>query len=168
MQFLKNVLVYLFVVFNFTFCYCFYEGFIHKIVLVSRFSPFICIFTFYLSFLLKVFRFDTEILRDSCVVLLLKTLSRLPQGVAFLCFFTSACNIFRFAYLLQSFAEHQQKCCWIFLFPWIQLCFLVTLSKSMFFEIPGFILLTLYLICSVLGEDSLSCIPRIRFTCSFF
>ena len=28
--------------------------------------------------MLKVFRFDTGILRDSCAVLLLKTLSRLP------------------------------------------------------------------------------------------
>ena len=37
MQFLKNVLVYVFGVFTFSFCYCFYEGFIHKSILVSRF-----------------------------------------------------------------------------------------------------------------------------------
>ena len=58
------------------FCYCFYEGFIPKIVLVSGFLLFICI-----SYLLKVFKFDTGILPDSCVVLLLKTLSRLPQSI---------------------------------------------------------------------------------------
>ena len=42
------------------FCYCFYESFIPKIILVSWFLLFICI-----SSLLKVFRFDTRILRDS-------------------------------------------------------------------------------------------------------
>ena len=79
--FMKNVLLYVFGVFNFSFCYFFYEGFIHKIILVSLFLPFICI-----SYPLKVFKFDTGILRDSCVVVpLLKTLSRLPQSVAFLC-----------------------------------------------------------------------------------
>ena len=90
MQFVKNVLVYVFGVFTFSFCYSFYEGFIHKIILVSRFLPFICI-----SYLLKVFKFDTGILRDSCAVSLLKTLSRLPQSIAFLClilFLMFACN----------------------------------------------------------------------------
>ena len=85
-----HVLVYVFGVFTFSFCYCFYKGFIHKIILVSRFLPFICI-----SYPLKVFRFDTGILRDSCAVPLLKTLSRLPQSVAFLClilFLMFACN----------------------------------------------------------------------------
>ena len=40
------------------FCYCFYDGFIPKIILVILFLLFICI-----SYLLKVFRFDTGILR---------------------------------------------------------------------------------------------------------
>ena len=53
-----------------------------KIILVSQFLLFICI-----SYLLKVFRLDTGILRDSCAVLLLKTLSRLPQSVAFYSWF---------------------------------------------------------------------------------
>ena len=70
MQFVKNVLVYVFGVFNFSFCYSFYEGFIHKIILVSLFLPFICI-----SYPLKVFKFDTGFLRDSCAVPLLKTLT---------------------------------------------------------------------------------------------
>ena len=58
----------------------FYESFLHKIILVSQFLPFICI-----TYLLKVFKFDIGILRDSCAVPLLKTLSRLPQSIAFLC-----------------------------------------------------------------------------------
>ena len=70
MQFVKNVLVYVFGAFTFSFCYCFYEGFIHKIILVRRVLPFICI-----SCPLKVFKFDTGIPRDSCAVLLLKTLT---------------------------------------------------------------------------------------------
>ena len=80
MQFVKNVLVYVFGVFTFSFCYCFYEDFIHKTILVSQSLPFICI-----SCPLKVFKLNTEILRDSCAVPLLKTLSRLPQSIAFLC-----------------------------------------------------------------------------------
>ena len=87
MQFVKNVLVYVFGVFTFSFCYCFYEGFIHKIILVSQFLPFICI-----SYPLKSFKFDTGVLRVSCAVPLLTTLSRLPQNIAFLCLF--ACNNF--------------------------------------------------------------------------
>ena len=74
---MKNLLVYVFGVFNFSFCYSFYEGFIHEIILVSLFLPFI-----YISYPLKVFKFDTGILRNSCAVPLLK---RLPQSVAFLC-----------------------------------------------------------------------------------
>ena len=67
--------IYAFGAFTFNvFCYCFYEGFIPKIILVSWFLLFICI-----SYLLKVFRFDTGILHDSCAVLLLKTLSQLPE-----------------------------------------------------------------------------------------
>ena len=72
----------------------FYKGFIHKIILVSQFLPFICI-----SYPLKVFKFDTGILRNSCAVPLLKTLSRLPQSIAFLClilFLMFACNNFPF------------------------------------------------------------------------
>ena len=94
MQFEKIVLVCVFGGFTFSFCYCFYEGFIQKVILVSRFLPFICI-----SYPLKVFKFDTGILRDSCAVPLLKTLSRLPQSTAFLClilFLMFACNNFPF------------------------------------------------------------------------
>ena len=84
--------VYVFGVFSF--CYCFYEGFIHKIILVSQFLLFLCI-----SYPMKVFKSDTGILRDSCAVPLLKTLSRLPQSIAFLClilFLMFACNSFPF------------------------------------------------------------------------
>ena len=80
MQFMKNVLLCVLGVFTFSFCYSFYEGFIHKVILVIFFLPFICI-----SYPLKVSKFDTGILRDSCVVPLLKTLSRLLQSIAFLC-----------------------------------------------------------------------------------
>ena len=81
-------------VFTFSFCYSFDEGFIDKVILVSLFLLFICI-----SYPLKVFKFDTGILRDSCAVPLLKTLSRLPQSVAFLClilFLMFACNNYPF------------------------------------------------------------------------
>ena len=94
MQFVKNVLVYVFGVFAFSFCYSFYEGFIHKIILVSLFLSLICI-----SYPLKVFKFDTRILRDSCAVPLLKSLGRQPQSIAFLClilFLMFACNNFPF------------------------------------------------------------------------
>ena len=80
MQYVKNALVYVFGVFTFSFCYYFYEGFTYKIVLVSLFLLFI-----YISYPFKVFEFDTGILRDSFAVLLLKTMSRLPQSIAFLC-----------------------------------------------------------------------------------
>ena len=63
MQLVKNVLVYVFGVFTFNFC-CWV--FIHKIIQVSRFLLFICI-----SYPLKVFKFDTGILCDSCAVPLL-------------------------------------------------------------------------------------------------
>ena len=94
MQFVKNILVYVFGAFTFSFCYSFYEGFIYKVILVSLFLPFVCI-----SYLLKVFKFDTGILRDSCAVPLLKTLSRLPQNIVFFClifFLVFACNNFPF------------------------------------------------------------------------
>ena len=94
MQFVKNVLVYVFGIFAFSFCYSFYDGFIHKIILVSSFLPFICI-----SYILKVFKLDTGILRDSCTVSLLKTLSRTPQSITFWClrlFLMFACNKYPF------------------------------------------------------------------------
>ena len=93
-QFVKNVLVYVFSVFTFSFCYYFYEDFIHKIILVSLSLLFICI-----SYPLKVFKFDTGIFRDSCAVPLLKILSRLAQSIAFLClilFPMFACNKYPF------------------------------------------------------------------------
>ena len=72
----------------------FYGGFIHKVILVSLFLRFIDI-----SYPLKVFKFDTGILRDLCAVFLLKTLSRLPQSGAFLrliLFLMFACNNYPF------------------------------------------------------------------------
>ena len=91
---MKNVLVYVFGIFTFSFCYSFYQGFIHKIILLSLFLPFICI-----SYPFKVFKFDTGILRYSCAVPLLKTLSRLAQSIAYLClilFLMFACNNYSF------------------------------------------------------------------------
>ena len=76
----EQCFIYVFGVFTYSvFCYSFYEGF---------FLLFICI-----SYLLKVFRFDTGIFVFSCAVLLLNTLSQLPQSVAF------ACTFFRFSHL---------------------------------------------------------------------
>ena len=57
--------------------------------------------------------------------------------------------------------------CWILLLHWIQLCLLLTSSKSMFFELPVLIPLVLYLIWSVSADVSLNCISRILFKCSF-
>ena len=91
--------------------YCFYEGFIPKIILVSGFFTFICV-----SYPLKAFRLDTVILLDLCAARLLKTLSRLPKSI-----------------------ERQQKYCWILLLYWIKLCLVFILSKSIFFELPVFI-----------------------------
>ena len=80
----EECFIYVFGVFTFSvFCYCFYEGFIPKIILVSWFLLFVCI-----SYLLKDFRFDTGILRDSSAVLLLKTLTWLLQSVAFYAWFS--------------------------------------------------------------------------------
>ena len=70
----------------------FMRVFFLEIILVSRFLPFIRI-----SFPIKVYKFDTGILRDSRVAPLLKTLSRLRQSIAFLClilFLMFACNNF--------------------------------------------------------------------------
>ena len=58
----------------------FMKDFMHKIILVSESLPFI-----YISYPLKVFKFDTGILPDSCAVPLRKILSTLPQSIAFLC-----------------------------------------------------------------------------------
>ena len=58
----------------------FMKDFMHKIILVSESLPFI-----YISYPLKVFKFDTGILPDSCTVPLRKILSTLPQSIAFLC-----------------------------------------------------------------------------------
>ena len=75
----EECFIYIFGVFTFSvFCYCFYEGFFPKVILVNWFLLFICI-----SYLLKVFRFDTGILPDSCAVLLLKPLSWLPPDFHF-------------------------------------------------------------------------------------
>ena len=159
MQFVKNVLVYVFGVFTFSFCYCFHEGFIHKIILVSQFLPFVCV-----SFPLKVFKFDTGILRDSCAVPLLKTLSRLPQSIAFLClilFLMFACNNFPFRAFVTMIYWTSTKVLLNLVAPLIQLCLLLTLSKLMFFELPVLIPLVLYLIRSVSAEVSQNCISRI-------
>ena len=43
MQFVKNVLVYVFGVFTFSFCYCFCDGFMPEITLVSQLLSFNCI-----------------------------------------------------------------------------------------------------------------------------
>ena len=75
----EECFIYIFGVFTFSvFCYYFYEGFIPKVILVNWFLLFICI-----SYLLKVFRFDTGILPDSCAVLLLKPLSWLSPDFHF-------------------------------------------------------------------------------------
>ena len=113
----EECFIYVFGVFTFSvFCYCFYEGFIPKIILVSWFLLFVCI-----SHLLKVFRFDTGILRDSCAALLLKTLSRLPQSVAFCAWFP-----FRTFVLMICWTSREVLLNLILNPPWIRLCFLLT------------------------------------------
>ena len=94
MQLVKNVLVMSSVSSPLGFFYCFYESFIHKIILVIQLLPLICI-----SSPLKVFKFVIGILRNSCAVPLLETLNRLPQSLAYLClilFPMFACNNFPF------------------------------------------------------------------------
>ena len=151
MQFVKNVLVCVFGVFTFSvFCYCFYEGFIPKIILVSW---------FYFLFVSVI-----------CSKSLDLTLESSATECNFWClilFHTSACNIFLFAHLWQWFSERQQKCCWILLLAWIQLYFLLTLSKLVLFEFPILIPLVFYLIQSVSAEETLNCISRIRFRRTF-
>ena len=166
MQFVKNVIVFVFGVFTFSFCYCFYEGFIQKIILVSRFLPFICI-----NYLLKVSKFDTGILRDSCAMPLRQTLSRLQQSVAFLClilFLMFVCNNFPFRAFVTMIYWTSTEVLLNLVAPLDSAVPSLNLSKSMFFELPVLIPLVLYLIRSVSAEVSLNCISRIRFRCSFF
>ena len=69
-----------------------------RVLSIKLFYKIICI-----SYPLKVFQFDTGILRDSCAVPFLKTFSRLLQGIDFLCltlFIMFACNIFSFRVFL--------------------------------------------------------------------
>ena len=84
LQFVRNVLVYVFGVFTFSFCCCFYEGFIPKSILVSGFLPFI-----YISYPIKVFRFDTGILLHSCAVPFKQTTTEynffMPDFVSHVC-----------------------------------------------------------------------------------
>ena len=72
---LKNILVYIFGAFTLSaFITGFFWGGLSLSFLAKGVLLFICI-----SYLLKVFDFDTGILCDSCTVSLLKTLSRLPE-----------------------------------------------------------------------------------------
>ena len=59
MQFVKNVLVHIFGVFTFSFCYCFHEGFTHKMFLVSR---------FYLLFVSAIFSKSLNLALKSSVI----------------------------------------------------------------------------------------------------
>ena len=115
----------------------FFKGFIHKIILVSLFLPFICI-----SYSLKVFKFDTGILRDLCAVPLLKSLSALPQSIAFLClilFLMFACNNYPFREFVTIIYWTSTEVLLNLVVPhWIQQCLLLNLSKSMFFLTSGF------------------------------
>ena len=166
MQFVRNVLVYVFGVFTFNFCYSFYEGFIQKIIPVSLFLPFIST-----SYPVKVFKFDTGILRDSSAVPLLKTLSRLPQGVAFSCLIL----FLMFAFTKFSFRVFVKVIYWtstevlLNLFaPLNSAVSSLALSISMFLKLPVLIPLVLYLSRSVLAEVSLNYISCIRFKCFLF
>ena len=83
-------------------------------------------------------------------------------------FLMFACNNFPFRAFVTMIYRTSTEVLLILLLHWIQLCPLLTLSKSMFFELPVLIPLVLYLIRSVSAEVSLNCISRIRFKCSFF
>ena len=101
LQFVKKSFVYVFGVFIFSFCSCFHEGFIHKIILVSRFLPIKVPLSRLVSAIRfrLIFKFDTRSLRVLCIMPLLKTLSRLPQSTAFLClilFLMFVCHSFPF------------------------------------------------------------------------
>ena len=121
-------------------------------ILVSQFLPFICI-----SYLLKVFKFDTGTLRDSCAVHLLKTFIRLPQNIAFLClilFLVFAFNNFPFR-------------AFVTMIYWTSTEVLLNLVAPVDSAV-SFVDSVLYLIHSVSAEVSLNCISRIRFRCCFF
>ena len=162
MQSVKNVLVYIFGVFTFSvFCYCFYEGFITKITLVSWFLLFV-------SYLLKVFRFDTGILRDSCAVLSLKTLSRLPQSVAFMPDFVSHVCLQYF-----PFRAFVTMICWTstevllnLVAPLDSAVISLDFEQTDIFWTSGFDSVSI-LFDSVSAEGSLNCIFFIRFRRSF-
>ena len=158
MQFVKNVLV--FGVFTFSFCYYFYEGSIHKTILVSRFLPFICI-----SYPLKVFKFDTGILRDSYAVPLLKTLSGLPQSIAFLClilFLMSAFNNFPFCAFVTMIYWMSTEVLLSLVAPLDSVVPSLDFEQINFFELMVLIPLVSCLIHSVSAEVSLNCISHIR------
>ena len=165
MQFVKNVLVYVFGIFTFGFCYSFYEGFIHKIILINLFLPFICI-----SYPLKVFKLDTEILRDSCAVSLLKSSSRLPWSIAVLCpilFLMFACNNYPF-------------CPFVIMIYWTSTEVLLSLVDPLVLAVPSFDFEQINVFVSSgfdsvsisfdslsIAEVSLNCIS-IQFRCPFF
>ena len=58
--------------------------------------------------------------------------------------------------------------CSILLLRWTQLCLLLTLSKSVFFELPVLVPFVLYLIRLLSAGVSLNCVSRIQYKCSFF
>ena len=134
----------------------FYEGFIPKIILKSWFLLFICI-----KNLLNVFRFDTAMLRDSCAVLLLKTLSRLPQSVKFSAWFPFCAFVTMICWtsteMLPNLDPHLDSALLSLAFEEINI-----------FELPVLILSVFYLIHSVLAEGYLNFISPIQFRCSFF
>ena len=158
MQFVKNVLVYVFGVFSFSFS--------PLIILLSRFLPFVCI-----SYPLKVFRFNTKILHDLYAVLLLKTLRRLLQSITFWCL------ILLLMFAFNNFLFHA----FVTMIYWTSTEVLLNLVAPLDSAVPSLdfeqinifrilvlIPLVLYLICSVSAEVFLNCISRIRFRCSFF
>ena len=160
----RNVLIYVFSTFNFrAFCYRFYEGFIPKIILVSWF------YFLFVSVIYSKSRFDTWIFRDSFAMPLLKTLSRLPQSVAFyawFCFTRLPAN-FPFRAFVTMICRASTEVLLNLTLGWIQLCFLLTLRKLIIFELPVLIPLVFYLIHAVSGEGALYCISRIRFRRAF-
>ena len=148
------------------FCYYFYEGFIHEIVLVSRFLPFTCI-----SYPLKVFKFDTGILRDSYAVPLLKTLTRQRQSIVFLCLFLFLmfpCNNFPFRAFVTMLYSTSTEVLLNLVAPLDSAVPSLDFEQINVFELPVLIPLVLYLILSVSAEVSLNFISHIRFKCSFF
>ena len=111
MQFVENILVYAIGVFTTSFfCYCFYEAVVPKIFLMSVFLLFI-----FISYPLKIFRFDNGIPCYLGVVPLLKTLSRLPLEwsnfmpdlISHVCLQYSSSR----AVLIMIYTGCQLKCC---------------------------------------------------------